>query len=89
MKSLMRPSRVLRQLTSGKDITCFNSNLDSARAVENAAIAGFDCIWVDREHVASDWMLIERQIWAAKAHDADVMVRVSRGSYSDLIRPWN
>lgn len=83
----MRPSRVLQKLRAGEVASCFKSNLDSARTVEIAALAGFDCIWVDTEHVASDWSLIERQIWAGKAHDADVIVRVARGSYSDLIHP--
>ncbi len=39
------------------------------------------------EHVPNDWAAIEQQIWAAKAYDVDVMVRVSRGGYSDYIRP--
>lgn len=30
---------------------------------------------------------MEKQIWAAKTQDADVMVRVGRGSYSDYVRP--
>jgi 4-hydroxy-2-oxoheptanedioate aldolase len=44
-------------------------------------------VWADLEHIANDWSLIERQVWAAKAHDLDVMVRVARGSYSDYVRP--
>ena len=52
-----------------------------------AAIAEFDCIWTCTEHTANDYTLIERQILAAKAYDTDIIVRVARGSYSDLIRP--
>jgi len=37
--------------------------------------------------VANDWSVVEQQIWAAKAYDVDVMVRVPRGSYSDYIKP--
>ena len=48
---------------------------------------GFDCIWVCMEHIANTWAAVENQIWAAKAHDVDIMVRVSRGSYSDYIKP--
>lgn len=44
-------------------------------------------MWADREHVAQDWSDIKAQNWVAKAYDTDLMVRVSRGSYSDLIKP--
>jgi 4-hydroxy-2-oxoheptanedioate aldolase len=83
----MRPSRVLAKLRAGAVASCFKLNLADARAVEIAAMAGFDCLWLDMEHVPNDWSVIERGIWAAKAHDADVLVRVARGSYSDYIRP--
>lgn len=46
-----------------------------------------DCVWLDREHVASDLSVIGNQIRAAKIHDVDALVRVPRGSYSDLIHP--
>jgi len=83
----MRPSRVLAKLRAGKIVNCFKLNLDSARAAEIAALAGFDCLWTCLEHVPNDLDLIERQIRAAKAYDTDVLVRVARGSYSDYIRP--
>jgi 4-hydroxy-2-oxoheptanedioate aldolase len=83
----MRRSRVLEKLRAGGVVSCLKINLESARSVEIGAMAGFDCIWVDTEHVASDWSVIEQQIWAAKSHDTDILVRVARGSYSDYIRP--
>lgn len=83
----MRPSRVLEKLRAGQTAFCFKHNLADARAVEIAAQAGFDCAWVDLEHVANDLRVVEQAVWAAKAHNADVMVRVARGSYSDYIRP--
>lgn len=86
-KQQMRASRVLAKLRAGEIVNCFKSNLSDARAVEIAALAGFDCIWLDMEHVGNDLSAIERGIWAAKSQNADVMVRVSRGSYSDHIRP--
>lgn len=82
----MRRSRVLERLRSGHVVRTFKVNLSCARVVEIAALSGFDCVWTDREHVATDWSIIEQQVWAAKAHDADLMVRVSRGSYSDYVR---
>jgi len=83
----MRPSRVLARLRAGEVVSCFKINLADARAVEIVGIAGFDCAWADLEHIANDWSLIEKQVWAAKAHDLDLMVRVARGSYSDYVRP--
>jgi len=83
----MRPSRVLAKLRAGQAVSCFKLNLDSSRAAEIAALAGFDCLWTCMEHVPNDYALIERQINAAKIYDVDVVVRVARGGYSDYIRP--
>ena len=83
----MRPSRALSKLRSGKVVSCFKLNLADARAVEIAALAGIDCVWVDREHVSNDLSVIEKCVWAGKAHDTDVIVRVPRGSYSDYVHP--
>jgi len=86
-KQQMRPSQVLAKLRAGQVANCFKMNLADARAVEIAAMAGFDSIWLDMEHVPNDWATIEKGIWAAKSQNVDVMVRVARGSYSDYIRP--
>lgn len=83
----MRPSRVLAKLRAGQIVYCYKLNLDSARAAEIAAMVGFDCLWTCMEHVPNDFDLIERQIWAAKGYDTDVLVRIARGSYSDYVRP--
>lgn len=83
----MRPSRVLARLRAGEVASCFKINLSDPRAVEIAAMSGFDCLWTDIEHVPNGWEAIERQVLAAKAHDVDMLVRVSRGGYSDMIRP--
>lgn len=83
----MRKSRVLRKLRSGENVSCIKINFQNAQVSELAAIAGFDCVWVDQEHSAQDWSVINSQVWSSKAHDTDIMVRVPRGSYSDLIKP--
>jgi 4-hydroxy-2-oxoheptanedioate aldolase len=83
----MRQSRVLRRLRAGDVALCLKVNLADARVVEIAGIAGYDCAWTDMEHVANDWSVIEHQVWAGKVRDTDVMVRVSRGSYSDHVKP--
>lgn len=83
----MRTSRVLDKLRAGEVANIFKLNLDSARAVDIACLAGYDAIWSDLEHVPTDLTLLERQVYAAKAYDRDVMVRVARGGYSDYIVP--
>lgn len=87
MPQSMRPSRVLAKLRAGEVVSCIKINLSDARVAEIAARANFDCIWLDMEHIGNDYSAIERGIWAAKAHNVDTIVRVSRGSYSDYVRP--
>jgi len=83
----MRPSRVLNMLRAGETVLSFKTNLADARASEIAARCGFECVWTDVEHVPNDWTAIEQQVWATKAYDVDLLVRVARGSYSDYVRP--
>ena len=83
----MRESQVLKKLRAGEVVNCFKLNLCDGQVAELAALSGFDCIWIDREHLAQDWSVVTAQNWAAKAYDVDVMVRIPRGSYSDYIKP--
>jgi 4-hydroxy-2-oxoheptanedioate aldolase len=84
---VMKPSRVLAKLRAGKPAFSTKINGLDPRIVELAAMAGFDCIWLDREHCANDLRVIEDQIRAALLHGADAIVRVARGSYSEHIWP--
>ena len=83
----MRPSKVLAKLRAGKVATCIKLNLADARVAEIAGLCGFDCVWPDMEHVPNTLHDIENIVRAAKMLDVDTLVRVPRGSYSDLIRP--
>ena len=87
MAFAFRRSRVLEKLRAGKAVSCVQLNLGSARVAEIAACSGFDCVWVDMEHAPNTLEQVEHQIQAAKMLDVDTMVRVRRGSYSDLICP--
>ena len=82
----MRQSRVLKKLRAGGIVSCFSVHFD-AQASDIAAMAGFDCLWIDSEHTARDYADIRQHILTGKIHDTDVMVRVPRGSYSDYIKP--
>jgi 4-hydroxy-2-oxoheptanedioate aldolase len=81
------PSRVLRKMRAGQPAFCFKINTDDPRVAEIAAMSGIDCVWLDREHCPNDLGAIEHQIRACLLHGADPMVRVPRGSYSELIWP--
>jgi len=67
--------------------SCHKINLSCSRVTEIAVMTGFDCVWLDMEHVANDWATIENQIRACKLYDVDTIVRMPRGSYSDYIKP--
>src|SRR4051794_40796128 len=82
-----RPSRILSLLRAGQFPMIFKINFSDPRVVESAALCGVDGVWLCNEHVANDWVGLENQIRAARVHDVDSIVRVSRGSYSDYVRP--
>ena len=83
----MRDSRVLRKLRGGEVVLSFKMGFSCMRVVDIVGLAGFDCVWLCMEHTPGDWSEIERLVFAAKANDMDAMVRVSKGSYSDMLRP--
>jgi len=83
----LRPSRVLRKLRAGQVASCVKLNLADARVAEIAASSGVDCVWFCREHVPNDLHATEDMVRACKASGADSLVRVPRGSYSDLVHP--
>lgn len=84
----VRESRVLRRLHAGEVARSIKLNISDPRMVELGAMCGFDSIWLDMEHVPTDWKSIEEGVRAAKIYDADVVVRVEKGSYSDYVRPF-
>lgn len=88
MEMKMRESRVLKKLRAGEIVNCLKLNICDGQVADLVARHGFDCIWLDREHLAGDWDVLNAQNWAAKSHDVDVMVRVPRGSYSDYVKPF-
>ena len=87
MNIKMRKSRVLTKLRNNEIALSTKINLIDPVSVELAALAGFDCVWLDMEHIPCDWDAICNMIRTAKIYDMDAMVRVSKGSYSDLIKP--
>lgn len=83
----MRNSRVLRIMREGGVAISTKCNFSDPREAELAAACGFDCVWIDLEHVPASMTTVGDFVRAAKIYDCDVLTRVGRGSYSDLIRP--
>ena len=83
-----RPCRILKLLREQQLPTILKVNLSEPRVIEIAGLCGVDAVWLCNEHVPNDWIGLENQIRAARLHNIDSLVRVSRGSYSDYIRPF-
>ena len=82
-----RKNRIIEKLKADQLVTSLKINCTDSIPVESAALGGADCIWLDMEHCAADYNEIGKQILAAKAHGAEVIVRTPRGAYSNLTRP--
>lgn len=83
----LRKSRVLKKIREGGVAFSLKLNLADPRVAEIAAMSGIDCLWIDMEHVPTDYVELENIIRAAKVYDCDVLTRVAKGSYNDFIRP--
>ncbi len=83
----LRKSRILACLRDKRFPMTVKINLTDPRVTEIAGIVGVDGVWLCNEHVPGDWLMLEHQIRAARIHDIDTLVRVSRGSYSEYIKP--
>jgi len=83
----LRRSVILEKLRRNEIAKSLKLNVSNQAAVEIAAMSGIDGIWLCREHVPEDWQIIERASPVAKLYDCDLIVRVEKGSYSDLVKP--
>ncbi len=84
----LRTSRILREVRAGGRSTVIKLNLVDPRIVELAGLAGASAVWLCNEHVPNDWLNLEHQVRAAKLHDMDTIIRVTKGSYSDYVKPF-
>ena len=82
-----KTNRVIEKLKADQLVTSLKINSTDSIPVEIACMCGADCIWLEMEHCAADYNEIGKQILAAKAHGAEVIVRTPRGAYSNLTRP--
>ena len=80
-------SKVIEKLRNDELVTSVKMNVTHPIIAAQAAMAGYDMIWLDMEHIPADYNEINQAFLAAKAYGAETVVRVARGSYSDLCRP--
>ena len=80
-------NKVIAKMREGKLATCTKINITDYIPAEIAAMCGFDCVWLDMEHVPSDYQEVNMAIMGAKLYGAEVIVRTPRGPYSNLTRP--
>lgn len=84
---IQKNSPMVQKLRSGELVVSTKLNITDPIIAELAAYAGFDCIWLDMEHIGVDYKEIQTAMYAAKARGAEVIVRTPRGAYSNLVRP--
>ena len=83
----MHKSVVLEKLRAGEPVWCAKTNLTDPSVIEIMGHYGVHCVWLCMEHSPFSIETVHSQIRAAKMMGMDSLVRVSKGSYSDLIRP--
>lgn len=83
----MKPSRLLREAKQGKLATVFKLSIPHPAIVDMCGLAGFSAVWLCNEHGPNDWNDLAYCVRAARNFDMDVSLRVSKGSYSDYLKP--
>ncbi len=83
----MRKSRVLEKLRKNQPVICTKSNITNPWIAEIIGMCGYDCLWLCMEHCTGDYKDIENCIRAGKIYNLDIMVRVNKSGYPDIIKP--
>jgi 4-hydroxy-2-oxoheptanedioate aldolase len=83
----MRLSRVRQKLAAGKPVISTKMNTLDPVVADMIGLIGFDCVWICNEHTGIDWDRMGHLVRAAAVHNVDAMVRVSKGGYTDFVRP--
>lgn len=83
----MHKSVVMRKLRNNEPVWCAKTNLTDPSVVEIFGMLGIHCVWLCMEHGPVNIETVHNQVRTAKMTGMDSMVRVSKGSYSDMIRP--
>ena len=84
----MYESLVLRKLRNDEPVWCAKANLTDPNVAEIMGYVGVHCLWICMEHGPIDFESVHNLVRASKMTGMDSLVRVAKGSYSDLIRPF-
>ncbi len=83
----MRESRVLRKLRAGDFVCVVGINrVTEPWLAEVVGRLGFDVVWLDMEHRAFGYEVIDRVAVACRAAGIDLMVRILKTGYSSPMR---
>lgn len=82
----MRPSRVRQRWNAGQPAFCTSLRLDDPVVCELVSRMGFDCIWIDLEHVSLSVKDLTRMGAHARLGGADVIARPARWEYMRMSR---
>lgn len=80
-------NKMVEKLKRDEMVVSTKINITHPIIAEIAAMSGFDAVWLDMEHIGTDYNEINQCILAAKAYGAETVVRVPRGCYSNMTRP--
>ncbi|MCS7309231.1 MAG: aldolase/citrate lyase family protein [Armatimonadetes bacterium] len=84
----MQPNRVLRKLREGQPALLGAVwTVPHWKIVEMLGIVGYDGVWIEMEHSDTTWEQMSQMILAARATGMEAIVRIPRGSYSNVLRP--
>ena len=64
---IQKNSKMVEKLRNDELVTCVKLNVANMVIAEIAAYAGFDCIWIDMEHVPADYQEIRAEEGAERA----------------------
>jgi 4-hydroxy-2-oxoheptanedioate aldolase len=84
----MQPSHLLREARNEKLATVFKLIIPHPAIIDLCGISGFCAVWLCNEHGPNDWNDLAHCVRAARNHEMDIILRVSKGSYSDYIKPF-
>ena len=80
-------ANVIREaLAAGKRLLGTHINLTDHRVAEMVGAIGFDYIWIDMEHISTDFKAMEMHLIGAKASGTPCMVRVTWNDIPNIKR---
>ena len=79
-------NQIRKALASGKRLLGTHVNLTDYRLCEMLGYIGFDYLWIDMEHLSTDFKVVESHLIAAKSAGTPCMVRVTWNDIPNIKR---